>query len=50
MKICLLNDSFPPVIDGVVNAVVNYAEYLSKNNEVLVGTPGYPGEDYSKYP
>ena len=23
--ICLLNDSFPPLIDGVANAVVNYA-------------------------
>lgn len=24
--ICLLNDSFPPEIDGVANAVVNYAK------------------------
>ena len=22
--ICLINDSFPPVTDGVANAVVNY--------------------------
>ena len=28
LKVCLLNDSFPPVIDGVSNAVVNYASRL----------------------
>ena len=27
--ICLLNDSFPPLIDGVANAVVNYAQRLT---------------------
>ena len=26
--ICLLNDSFPPLIDGVANAVKNYAEQI----------------------
>lgn len=38
MNICLLNDSFPPQIDGVANAVVNYAENLrktSKNSEKM---------------
>ena len=52
MKVCLLNDSFPPVIDGVANAVVNYADNLHtfKDTEVFVGTPGYPGTDYSSYP
>ena len=30
MKVCLLNDSFPPAIDGVVNVVLNYAEHLGK--------------------
>ena len=24
-SVCLINDSFPPVIDGVANAVTNYA-------------------------
>ena len=40
MKICLLNDSFPPVIDGVVNVVMNYANYLIKDHaaQVIVGT------------
>ena len=28
--ICLLNDSFPPLIDGVANTVVNYAQELTK--------------------
>ena len=52
MKVCLLNDSFPPVIDGVVNVLQNYAEYLSKdyNADVIVGTPKYPGADYTIYP
>ena len=29
LKVCLLNDSFPPVVDGVANAVVNYARCLT---------------------
>ncbi|MBQ9823342.1 MAG: glycosyltransferase [Solobacterium sp.] len=51
MKICLLNDSFPPVIDGVVNAVLNYASVLNHDgHDVMVGTPWYPDTDYSIYP
>ena len=52
MKVCLLNDSFPPVIDGVVNVVMNYANYLHQDHgcEVIVGTPHYPDTDYSSYP
>ncbi len=52
MQICLLNDSFPPVIDGVTNAVVNYADILNKkqNTRVMVGTPYYPDAGYSSYP
>ena len=52
MNICLLNDSFPPVIDGVVNVVMNYANYLIKdhNAALTVATPRYPEADYSQYP
>jgi len=52
MRVSLLNDSFPPVIDGVANVVLNYAEILEKEKlaEVMVGTPEYPGTDYSVYP
>lgn len=52
MNICLLNDSFPPIVDGVVNVVMNYANILSQKEDcsVVVGTPEYPGEDYTKYP
>ena len=52
MKICLLNDSFPPVIDGVANVVKSYADVLHerKNQEVIVGTPVYPDAGYEKYP
>ena len=50
-KICLLNDSFPPSIDGVANAVVNYAGNLTKaGNRALVVVPDYPDCDDSKYP
>ncbi len=50
MKVCLMNDSFPPVIDGVANAVVNYAEVIQgKLGSCVVATPEYPGaqDDYS---
>ncbi len=52
MNICLLNDSFPPVIDGVVNVVLNYGEYLVRDHQanVVVGTPRYPEADYGQYP
>ncbi|MBR2977145.1 MAG: glycosyl transferase, partial [Oscillospiraceae bacterium] len=45
-RICLLNDSFPPVIDGVANAVVNYAQNIEKNyGKAVVVTPKYPEAD-----
>ena len=52
MKVCLLNDSFPPVIDGVANVVVNYAKYLPQKEDtaVIVGTPQYPDAVYTGYP
>ncbi len=52
MNICLLNDSFPPVIDGVANVVMNYGRILTGNlgANVIVGTPRYPGQDYEGYP
>ena len=52
MNICLLNDSFPPVIDGVANVVMNYADIMTRELEsnVIVGTPRYPGVSYDGYP
>ena len=52
MKICLLNDSFPPVIDGTVNVLLNYAKYMREDfgAEVEIGTPRYPDADYTQYP
>ena len=52
MNVCLLNDSFPPVIDGVANTVLNYANILQKDRlaNVVVGTPKYPDVDYESYP
>lgn len=50
-SICLLNDSFPPIIDGVSNAVVNYARAITKKGgNAVVGTPKYPGADDSPFP
>ena len=50
LSVCLLNDSFPPVIDGVSNAVINYAEIIEKKyGNVVIGTPKVP--EYSdNYP
>ncbi|WP_051638738.1 glycosyltransferase [Butyrivibrio sp. NC2002] len=52
MNICLLNDSFPPIIDGVANVVMNYARIMTEDigAKVIVGTPRYPGADYDNYP
>ena len=48
--ICLLNDSFPPLIDGVANAVFNYAHFIEKDHaHSLVMTPQVPGSDDSIY-
>ena len=49
MNVCLMNDSFPPVIDGVANAVINYANVISDGlGKAIVVTPEYPGavDDY----
>ncbi len=49
MSVCLMNDSFPPVIDGVANAVINYANVISGGlGKAVVVTPEYPGamDDY----
>ncbi len=52
MNICLLNDSFPPVIDGVANVVMNYGAVLTQtlDSNVVVGTPRYPNASYDGYP
>lgn len=50
-NICILNDSFPPQIDGVSNAVYNYASIIEeKYGHSVVITPDYPGADDSRYP
>lgn len=50
-EICLLNDSFPPLIDGVANAVVNYARYLPSSGwDVSVVTPENPDAEDSGFP
>ncbi len=49
-SICLINDSFPPVIDGVANVVVNYARELERHGErAVVATPAVPGADDSAF-
>lgn len=50
-SVCLLNDSFPPLIDGVANAVVSYAQCLPEQGfDPVVVTPAYPGSDDSAFP
>lgn len=48
--VCLLNDSFPPIIDGVVNTVLNYARNIQRTSfHSMVITPDHPGADDSPY-
>ena len=43
IRTCLLNDSFPPIVDGVSNAVYNYADILQRSyGGSVVVTPYYP--------
>ncbi len=50
LNVCLINDSFPPVIDGVANAVTNYADIISREyGDATVVTPYYPGADDGAY-
>lgn len=48
--VCLLNDSFPPLIDGVANTVVNYAAHIpDSGRNAMVVTPSHPQADDSKF-
>ena len=50
LNVCLLNDSFPPKIDGVANVMLNYAKVIQNNlGNAVVVTPRYPGVSYD-YP
>ena len=50
LNVCLINDSFPPAIDGVANAVTNYAKIIAKDyGAPTVVTPFYPDADDSVY-
>ena len=51
INVCLINDSFPPCIDGVANAVVNYGKILSSGDgEATVVTPAYPRVSDGDFP
>lgn len=50
LNVCLINDSFPPAIDGVANAVTNYAQIINKGyGSSAVVTPFYPDADDSAF-
>lgn len=50
-NICLLNDSFPPLIDGVANAVENYARHIcAQGGQATVITPAHPDAQDQHYP
>ena len=43
LNICLINDSFPPEIDGVANAITNYADIITRaHGRATVVTPDNP--------
>ena len=48
--ICLLNDSFPPLIDGVANTVLNYASQIQRSGlQSMVVTPANPERMISNF-
>ena len=50
-NVCLINDSFPPTIDGVATAVRNYAQIITaEHGSAAVVTPYYPDVDDSGFP
>lgn len=51
LNVCLMNDSFAPIIDGVANAVMNYASIITSDNlgKATVVTPNLPGAE-DNYP
>ena len=50
LNVCLLNDSFPPILDGVANVMLNYANIIHNDlGASVVVVPHYPGESYD-YP
>ena len=49
--VCLLNDSFPPLIDGVANTVVNYAQQITDaGGKAMVITPHHPDAADAQFP
>ena len=51
LNVCLVNDSFPPDIDGVANAVVNYARIINEGRgSAVVVAPANPQADDSVFP
>lgn len=51
LNVCLMNDSFPPAIDGVANAVTNYARIINASHgRASVVTPFYPDADDAAFP
>ena len=50
LNICLVNDSFPPEIDGVANAVTNYADIITRcHGKATVVTPANSRADDSVF-
>lgn len=51
VNVCLMNDSFPPLIDGVANVVVNYASVISQClGRATVVTPENPDAEEDNFP
>ena len=51
MKVCLLSETFPPLVDGVANTVRNYAEIIrKKHGDPMVVVPYHPLANDDRYP
>ena len=51
LSVALLNDAFPPQIDGVATAVANYGRYLTAHgHKAVAAVPFVPHADDSVFP
>ena len=51
LSVALLNDAFPPQIDGVATAVANYGRYLTAHgHKAVAAVPFVPNADDSVFP
>jgi len=50
LNVCIINDSFPPLVDGIANTVVNYGRVINNGlGKATVCAPYYPDCNDSRF-